>query len=233
MIFLFYTYLFSIGSFSIQLTFQVSDAFKIWAQDPVRPIGQGVLLEKMGMYYFVGDTVTGDFKRLTGFVTKSRESLPLMKAVTNDQSVQGLSFVLNDSTIIIPFFIDREQEKLLFTRWRKNGKDLWTYLGPIEPVMESKYAYHWITGQHRTEESFYLIGESRFGEGGDIGHGVWLSLYDSQNHSLKIVDRFQAKYVEGEEVPVMIEWKIEEPVLKVFLHKEGDDLAELIRVIQL
>ncbi len=178
----------------------------------IKPFINALLESEIVNTYFVSDTIDNDFKFLIGIADKWTQRYQMMTHQADDNKLYG-AYTLNDTLKIIPFFLG-DYESQLFTKWKINPDSTLTYIGKINPILNSKYSFNRILEYRIFDQKEYFIGETWGGEGG----GVWNIFWTAQYNGFDIIN-MQEHYTTGyddDENNTSIEYEIKNNLISIY-----------------
>jgi hypothetical protein len=181
----------------------------------ILPMKKEMIEYEIANSYFVSDTVTRDFNNLIGITEKWSNIYPIMFPATYEGELSGV-FDLDDSTKLIPFFIDGDMEIEIFTKWKIINDSTLTYTGRLKPNLDSKYSFSTVLQKVNIEGMEYFIGDTGGGEGGEMWQSLWTAKYNGQDDFIKI-DQYETGY-EDEENSKSISYELKGNKLSIILN---------------
>ncbi len=169
--------------------------------------------QKISKSIFILDSIKLDLDVLIDTVSKYNPNLPVIHPSELSKNLNTV-FQLNDSILLIPFFIDIDFELTRFTKWKLMNESTLEYQGILKPDFMTKYAYTTIFEQVSINQNTILIGETSGGEGGENWQNLWISQLDIKD-SLIEVGQYETGY-EGEEYMKTLEYQVKDKEVLIY-----------------
>ncbi len=166
------------------------------SQTGIIPLPATISRGEMTFYLFVADTVKKDYNHIIGTSKTWKDQWAMMFPAKADGLLRG-AFALDDSTHIIPFFIDRYQHRQIFTKWRVDPDYRYSYLGRLKPIFNTQYTFLAILHQVTIEGRTYFIGKTEGENAGNYWQIIWTAKFNSED-DLHKTDRFGIDYTKGQ-----------------------------------
>ncbi|KAA3641392.1 MAG: hypothetical protein DWQ02_00610 [Bacteroidetes bacterium] len=170
---------------------------------------------------FVADTLVKNYDQIIGASKTWKDQWAMMFPAKADGLLRG-AFVLNDSTHIIPFFIDRYQHRQIFTKWKVGPNYRYSYQGRLKPVFNSQYCFQTILQKIPIDNRTYFVGMTEGKKGQNYWQIIWTAKYNGLDDFHK-TDRFGIDYSKGQNRRTL-DYKIKGNELSIFL--KVDSLAD-------
>ena len=154
---------------------------------------------------YIFDSLKLNLDLLIDTVRKYNPELPIIHPIELSDDLPSV-FPLDDSTLLITFFIDNDFEITRLTKWKLTKDSTLKYQGRLKPDFYTKYAFIRILEKISVNRRTILIGETSGGEGGTIWQKLWVS-YLNNKDSLIELGSYITGYDDGEN-RMSLEYKI-------------------------
>ncbi len=169
--------------------------------------------KKTNKSIYILDSLKLSLDLLIDTASKYNPNLPVIHPAELSDDLTTV-FFLDDSTLLISFFIDRDYEEMRFTKWSLKNNSSLKYQGRLVPDFMTKYSYVTILEQIKVNERKILIGETSGEEGG----GFWQTLQVSElneRDSLIKMGQYETGYADGDNI-MSLEYQIKGNDILIF-----------------
>lgn len=148
--------------------------------------------QKISKSIYIIDSIKLELDFLIDTVSKYNPNMPVIYPAEISENLKTV-FQLNDSMLLISFFIDSDFEVTRFIKWKLTKDSILKYQGRLKPDFMTKYAYATILEQISINQNTILIGEISGGEGGENWQSLWVSQLTSKD-SLIEIGQYKTEY---------------------------------------
>lgn len=160
------------------------------------PLPATISRSELASHLFVSDTIFENYDQIIGISKTWNDQWAMMFPAKTDGLLRG-AFVLDDSTHIIPFFIDRYQHRQIFTKWKVGPNYRYSYQGRLKPVFNSQYCFQTILHKIPIDDRTYFIGKTEGKNRDNFWQIIWTAKFNGEDDFHK-TDRFGIDYSRGQ-----------------------------------